>query len=50
MDFVTVLRRDHEKVSTLFHRIQEGFRQPDSPERHQLFQELKRELELPRGR
>lgn len=46
MDFVTVLRRDHEKVSALFQRIQEGFRQADSPERHQLFQELKRELEL----
>ncbi len=46
MDFITVLRRDHEKVSALFHRIQEGFRQPDSPERHQLFRELKRELEL----
>jgi hemerythrin superfamily protein len=46
MDFVTLLRRDHEKVSSLFHQIQRGFEQPDTPERHRLFRQLKRELEL----
>jgi hemerythrin superfamily protein len=46
MDFVTLLRRDHEKVSSIFHQIQRGFDQPDTPERHQLFRQLKRELEL----
>lgn len=46
MNFVTVLRRDHEKVSSIFHQIQGGFGQPDSPERHRLFKELKSELEL----
>jgi hypothetical protein len=46
MDFVTLLRRDHEKLSSIFNQIQRGFDQPDTPERHQLFRELKRELEL----
>lgn len=46
MDFVTLLRRDHEKASSLFHQIQIGFEQPDSPERHQLFRQLKKELDL----
>ncbi|MCC2642224.1 MAG: hemerythrin [Nitrospira sp.] len=46
MDFVTLLRRDHEKVSSLFHQIQGGFGTPDTPERHQLFRRLKKELEL----
>ena len=46
MDFVTLLRRDHEKLSSLFNQIQRGFDQPDTPERHQLFGQLKRELEL----
>jgi hemerythrin superfamily protein len=46
MDFVTLLRRDHEKVSSLFHRIHSGFTQPDTPERHQLFRQLKQELNL----
>jgi hemerythrin superfamily protein len=46
MDFVTLLRRDHEKISSLFNQIQRGFDQPDTPERHQLFGQLKRELEL----
>lgn len=46
MDFVTLLRRDHEKLSSIFSQIQSGFDQPDTPERHQLFRQLKRELEL----
>ncbi len=46
MDFVTLLRRDHEKVASLFHQIQRGFEQSDTPERHRLFRQLKRELEL----
>ena len=46
MDFVTLLRRDHEKLSSIFHQIQRGFDQPDTPERHELFRQLKRELEL----
>ena len=46
MDFVTLLRRDHEKLSSIFNEIQRGFNQPDTPERHQLFTQLKRELEL----
>jgi len=46
MDFVTLLRRDHEKLLSIFNKIQVGFDQPDSPERHQLFRQLKRELEL----
>ena len=46
MDFVTLLRRDHEKVSSLFNQIQGGFEQPDTPERHRLFRQLKRELDL----
>ncbi len=46
MDFVTLLRRDHEKVSSLFRQIQQGYDRPDTPERHQLFRQLKKELEL----
>jgi len=46
MDFVTLLRRDHERVSALFSQIQSGFEQPDTPERHRLFRQLKRELDL----
>ena len=46
MDFVTLLRRDHQRVSSLFSQIQSGFEQPDTPERHQLFRQLKRELDL----
>jgi hypothetical protein len=46
MDFVTLLRRDHEKLSPIFHQIQRGFDQPDTPERQELFRQLKRELEL----
>ena len=46
MDFVTQLRRDHEKLSSIFQNIQRGFDQADTPERHQLFRQLKRELEL----
>ena len=46
MDFVTLLRRDHERVSSLFTQIQSGFEQPDTPERHRLFRHLKRELDL----
>lgn len=40
MDFVTLLRRDHETVSSLFHQIQGGFDHPDTPERHRLFRQL----------
>ena len=46
MNFVTLLRRDHERVSSLFSQIQSGFEQPDTPERHRLFRQLKRELDL----
>jgi hypothetical protein len=46
MDFVTLLRRDHETVSSLFHQIQGGFDHPDTPERHRLFRQLKKELDL----
>lgn len=46
MDFVTLLRRDHEKVSSLFNQIQRGFEQPDTPKRHRLFRQLKSELDL----
>ena len=46
MDFVTLLKRDHEKVSSIFHQIERGFDQPDTPDRHQLFRQLKSELEL----
>jgi hypothetical protein len=46
MDVFALLRRDHEKVSSLFKQIQGGFGQPDTPERHRLFRQLKRELEL----
>ena len=46
MDFITLLRRDHERVSSLFKQIQGGFEQPDTPERHRLFRQLKRELDI----
>jgi len=46
MDFITLLRRDHEKVASMFGQLQRGYDQPDTPERHRLFRELKRELEL----
>ncbi|HJU05452.1 MAG TPA: hemerythrin domain-containing protein [Nitrospiraceae bacterium] len=46
VDVFTLLRRDHEKVASLFKQIQRAFGQPDTPERHRLFQQLKRELEL----
>lgn len=46
MDFITLLRRDHERVSSLFQQIQRGFEQPDTPERHRLFRQLKRELDI----
>lgn len=46
MDFVTLLRRDHEKVSSIFSQIERGFNEPDTAERHQLFKQLKKELEL----
>lgn len=46
MDFMTLLRRDHEKVSSIFKEIERGFGQPDAPERHELFHRLKRELDL----
>jgi len=49
MDFITLLRRDHEKVSSLFKEIARGFGQPDAPERHDLFHRLKRELDLHAG-
>ena len=46
MDFFTLLRRDHEKVASLFQHIQRGFTEPDTPERHRLFGQLKSELDL----
>ena len=46
MDFITLLRRDHERVASLFKQIQGGFEQPDTPERHRLFRQLKRELDI----
>ncbi len=46
MDFITLLRRDHETVASLFQQIQRGFDQPETPERQRLFRQLKRELEL----
>ena len=46
MDFVTLLRRDHEQVASLFQQIQSGLGDPDSPERHRLFRQLQSELEL----
>ena len=46
MNVFTLLRRDHKKVSSIFNQIQQGFGQADTPERHRLFRDLKRELEL----
>jgi hypothetical protein len=46
MNVFTLLRRDHEKVSSIFKQIYGEFGQPDTPERHRLFRQLKRELEL----
>ena len=46
MNFITLLRRDHERVASLFKQIQSGFEQPDTPERHRLFRQLKRELDI----
>ena len=46
MDFVTLLRQDHERLTSIFRQMQRGFDRPDTPERHQLFKQLKRELEL----
>ena len=46
MDFITLLRRDHERAAALFKQIQGGFEQPDTPERHRLFRQLKRELDI----
>src|SRR5688500_18093161 len=46
MDVFTLLRRDHETVSSLFAHILRGFAEADSPERHRLFRHLKRELEV----
>ena len=37
MGFVTLLRRDHAQVSSLFDQILRRLHQPDSRERHQLF-------------
>jgi hypothetical protein len=44
MDFMTLLGRDHERVSFIFKEIERGFGQPDTPDRHDLFTRLKREL------
>jgi hypothetical protein len=46
MDFFTLLRQDHERAASIFKEIQRGFDQPDSSERHRLFQQLKKELDL----
>lgn len=46
MNVFRLLRRDHERLSSLFNSLQRGFGEPDTPERHRMFQELKRELEI----
>ena len=46
MDFMTLLRRDHERVSFIFKEIERGFGQPDTPDRRDLFTRLKRELDI----
>jgi hypothetical protein len=46
MNVFTLLRHDHEQVASIFKQIHEGLGQTDTPERHRLFRELKRELEL----
>jgi hypothetical protein len=46
MNVFLLLRRDHDKVSAIFKQIQDGLGQSDTPERHQLFRQLKGELEL----
>ena len=46
MDVFTLLRRDHETVTSLFTQIQRGIGEPDTPDRHRVFRQLKRELEL----
>ncbi len=46
MDLITLLRRDHEKVSSIFNQIERGFAEPDTPERHRLCRTLKSELDL----
>ena len=46
MNVFTLLRRDHENVSSIFKQIQDGLGQPDTPERHHLFRNLTEELDL----
>ena len=46
MNVFTVLRGDHERVSSILKQIQRGFGQADTPERDRLFRQLKREVEL----
>jgi hypothetical protein len=46
MDVFTLLRRDHENVSSIFKEIEKAFGQPDTAGRDRLFRQLKRELEL----
>ena len=46
MDVFTLLRRDHERVFSLFTRLQSDFAGLDTPERHRLFQLLKKDLEV----
>lgn len=46
MDVFTLLRRDHETVSALFSQLQRCVAEADTPERHRLFRQRKKELEL----
>jgi hemerythrin superfamily protein len=46
MDAFTVLRQDHQNASALFKKIQGILGEPDTPERHELFRQLKGELDL----
>jgi hypothetical protein len=46
MNVFTLLRQDHEKASSMFTQIHQGLGEADTPERHRLFRDLKRELEL----
>ena len=46
MDVFTVLRQDHQRIALLFREMHERFGQPDTRNRHVMFQQLKKELEL----
>ena len=46
MDVFTLLRQDHQKVSSMFQQIQNQIGAPDSFERRELFKKLKAELDV----